>query len=193
MNIDKMIYLVVGRQGSGKTLWMVYRAYKHYLEGLKVYSNIHLKFPYKKLDYNKIVNCEYKNAVIIIDEAQLLLSSRRSMSKVSISIVDGFISMARKNNLKIYLSTQFPFKVDIRIREEKDFMFMCERHAYIGNSWCKILNPDSLPYDVPVMIKIFIQDSFDHNTVEDCLHANPYYPLYDTSQVVRIENLEVKK
>ncbi len=188
-----MIYLVVGRQGSGKTLYMVYRAYQHYKEGLEVYSNIHLNFPYKKLDYNKIVNCEYKDAVIIIDEAQLLLSARRSMSKVSIAICDGFLSMARKNNLKIYLSTQYPFKVDIRIREEKDYIFFCERWAFLSNSWVKILSPDPMPFNVQIMIKLRIQDSFSQNMVEDWIFANPVYPLYDTKQVVKIEGLEGNK
>jgi hypothetical protein len=103
------IHLILGYQGSGKTLYMVLKAYEYYKKGYKIYSNIHFKgIPYEEISLNKVVNCEYRNAVVFIDEIHLLLPSRNSMSKNSRKICDGFLSMVRKAKLEIFGSTQTP-------------------------------------------------------------------------------------
>ena len=42
-----MIHLIIGKQGSGKTLILVRHAYDSYLNGKNVYSNVHLSFKSK--------------------------------------------------------------------------------------------------------------------------------------------------
>ena len=52
-----MIHLVIGRQGSGKSLFLVFKAFECYKKGLTVYSNIHLTYkcnqPLVKIKYKK--------------------------------------------------------------------------------------------------------------------------------------------
>ena len=101
-----MIHLTLGNQGSGKTLYAVAQAYKAYKEGKTIYSNVKLNFPYKTLNYNDIINCNYSNAVLIIDEIHQLLPARNSLSKSSRKICDSFLSMVRKKGTVVPLSQQ---------------------------------------------------------------------------------------
>ena len=63
-----MIHLIEGRQGTGKTLYMVKKAQEFSNEGMTVYSNVHLNCKYKKLNYQDIVDCKLENGIVIIDE-----------------------------------------------------------------------------------------------------------------------------
>ena len=87
-----MISLVIGRQGSGKTLFLVKKAYDYYLEGKTIYSNIKLNFPFKPISLRDIIDCKLRNAVVILDEVHLLLSARNSLSRQNRLICDGFLS-----------------------------------------------------------------------------------------------------
>ena len=183
-----MLHLVVGRQGSGKTLFLVKIAYDDYKKGKTIYSNVHLKFPYKKLNYNDIINCKLQNATVIIDEIHILLPSRNSMQVRSRKICDGFISMIRKKNLEVYGTTQFERKVDIRIRDEKDFYYICSKWSFLNNKWGEILHNQNMSKKIPTMIKLNIIEMFSYAELETSFIANPYYNMYDTNQVIQIED-----
>ena len=185
-----MISLVIGRQGSGKTLFLVKMAYEYYKQGKTIYSNIKLNFPFKAIDYNDIVECRLKNAVVIIDEIHLLLSSRNSLSKISRLIVDGFLSMVRKMGLIIIASTQTERKVDIRFREEKDFLYACNKYAYINGVWQEVLIAENLPKEVPIMIHLDVREEFSMNWISMAFIGNPYFDLFDTTEVVKIKGLD---
>ena len=135
-----MIHLVIGKQGSGKTLFLVKKAYEYYKAGFTIYSNVHLNFPYKKLNYKDIINCKLDNGVVILDEVHLLLPARNSMSTRNREICDSFLSMVRKKKLIIYGTTQTERKVDIRFREEKDFFYMCRKFAFVKKKWEEVLH-----------------------------------------------------
>lgn len=185
-----MISLVIGRQGSGKTLFLVKKAYDYYLEGKTIYSNIKLNFPFKLINYDDIIHCRLKNAVVIIDEVHLLLSSRNSLSVRNRLICDGFLSMVRKMGLNVLASTQTGRKVDIRFREEKDFLYVCNKYAYINNEWIEVLHNQNLNVDIPIMIHLDIREEFSMNWIAMSFIGNSYFNLFDTTEVVKIVRMD---
>ena len=185
-----MISLVIGRQGSGKTLFLVKKAYEYYKEGKTIYSNIKLNFPFKPINYNDIINCRLKNAVVIIDEIHLLLSARNSMSRQNRLICDGFISMVRKMGLNVLGSTQTERKVDVRFREEKDFLYACNKYAYINNKWEEVLHNQNLNKTIPIMICLDVREEFSMNWITMSFLGNNYFNLYNTEEVVKITGID---
>ena len=176
--------MIIGRQGSGKTLLALHKALNYYKRGFNVYSNVAFKFPYKRLKYSDIVECNLSNGVVIVDEAHQLLPSRNSMSKRSRLICDKFISMIRKKRLQVYMTTQTPRKIDIRIREECDYMFMVKKLGFIRGQWVEILT-DELE-KIPIKIIVTMIDMIDYKSVEFDFDANQYYNLYDTAEIIDI-------
>ena len=104
-----MIVLYTGRRGAGKTLSMVKDGYKFSLNGYKVYSNIELGFAeYVENDWIlNIHKTELHDIVLIIDEIQLLIDSRRSARKGNVDF-SYFIQQIRKRNIIILCTTQAP-------------------------------------------------------------------------------------
>lgn len=187
-----MIHLVIGRQGSGKTLFLVKLAYHRYRTGnKKIFSNIHLKFPYKKLKYKDIIKCKLNDSIVILDEIHLLLSARRSMSKINVDICDNFLSMARKQNVEIFGTTQTMRKVDIRYTEEADYIYYCTKFVfdYKKNKWIEVLHTNPFPENVPILIDILIQETYSGETNSVQFLGNGFYKMYDTYEVVRIDGL----
>lgn len=181
-----MIHLIIGRQGSGKTLFMVQKAYDSYLNGKTIYSNVHLNFPFKKLNYKDIVDCKLEDGTVILDEIHLLLPARNSISIRNREICDGFLSMVRKKGLEVYGSTQTERKVDIRFREEKDFFYICNKYAYINKKWSEVLQNENLSRNVPIMIKVDIQEQYSGNWIQQGFIANNYFNKYDTKQIIKV-------
>ena len=183
-----MIHLVLGKQGSGKTLYCVSECKKYYEKGFKIYSNVHLKFPYEKINYMDIINCKYEKAVILIDEAHQLLSSRNSMSSVSRQICDSFLSMLRKKKIILYVTTQTSRKIDVRIRDEVSYVYVCSKFVYVNKTWIEYYQ--DLNKKVPCILSITKIDMFSQNESRISLIANPYYKYYDTHEIILIEGLE---
>ena len=186
-----MIHLILGRQGSGKTLFLIKKAYEYYEQGKTIYSNVHLKFPYKKLDYNDIINCKLENGVVILDEIHLLLPARNSNRVINREICDNFLSMVRKKGLIIFGTTQTERKVDIRFREEKDFLYYCDKFAYVSNQWVQIMHNQNLNKKIKIMIKLQVQEMYSMNITEIFFVGNKYFSMYDTTQIIKIKNIKI--
>ena len=185
-----MIHLVLGRQGSGKTLFLVRQAWLYHKQGKKIYSNVKLNFPFEQLDYKDIIECKYHDAVILLDEIAQLLPSRRSMKSSSVKIVDGFLSMARKLNVDIWGTTQTPRKVDVRFREEADYIYFCDKFAYRKGIWTKVIHNQNLDDDIPIMISLDIQESITMQQLKYSFIGNPFFNAYDTKQIIKVKGLE---
>ena len=186
-----MIHLITGRQGSGKTIFLVKKAYDSYLQGKTIYSNVHLSFPYVKLDYRDIIDCKLENGFVLLDEAHQLLSSRNCMSIVNRTICDSFLSMVRKKGLEVYASTQTPRKIDVRFREETDYFYVCSRWAYLNDTWSEVMHNQDFDKDVPVMIKLECQEQYSNQWIQISFMGNEYYDKFDTKQIIRIKGLSV--
>lgn len=184
-----MIHLVTGMQGSGKTLLLVRKAYEGYLKGKKIYSNVALSFPFSLIDYNDIINCKYENAIVLIDEAHQLLPSRRSMSDININICDGFLSMVRKKGLDIWASTQTQRKIDIRFREESDYIYLCEKWAFLNNKWINVSESVDLTKETPITISVMACQTFSGSIIKLSFSGNCLYGLYDTKQIIQVRGI----
>lgn len=185
-----MIEIILGNQGSGKTLFMVERAYHYYKMGKTIYSNVKLKFPFKPLNYNDIINCKLHNGVVVLDEGHLLLSNRRSMSHHSIKITDSFLGQCRKQNLILLISTQRIRKLDVKIREECDVIYECEKYAFEDDKFVLIEHNQNLDKKIPVVIKVNITKTFNGERGVYHFLGNKFFDMYDTFEIIKIEGLE---
>lgn len=185
-----MIHLVMGRQGSGKTLFMVKKAYETFLRGGTVYSNIKLKFPYKPINIKDIIECKLEDGIVVWDEVHIYLSSRRSMSKASRLICDGFLSMVRKKNLEVYGSTQLLRKVDVRFREEADFYYSCHKFIAYNGKWSISMDNVQRNKEMPIMIMYYVQENFSGSMLKEFFMGNDYFKLFNTREIVMVKGLE---
>lgn len=184
-----MLHLIVGKQGSGKTIYLVKKAKKYHDSGFKVYSNVHLNFPYEKLNYKDIIDCKLENGIVILDEIHQLLPSRNSMSTTSRKICDSFLSMIRKKGLEVFGSTQTPRKVDVRFREEADYFYVATKYAYLNKKWVEVFHNQNLSRNIPIMIKLDITEQFSGTTIQKSFIANEIFSLYDTNQIIKITGI----
>jgi hypothetical protein len=114
-----------GRRGCGKTLTMVKDALNFYNKGWEIYSNFDIAIPYKKLENEHIINInentKIKDCVLLIDEIQTIIDSRRSMRKENLNF-SYFVQQIRKRNIILLCTTQFTKTTDIRLREHTDIV-----------------------------------------------------------------------
>ena len=182
-----MIILVTGSQGAGKTILLTMYAYNAHKAGQTVYSNYTLNFPHQKLDFEKMMRCEYNNATIVISEAHNWgLNSRDAMKEPNKTLVRSFIPQIRKQGVTLFLDTQRWNLVDKALRLQAEIWIMCRKVVLINKKWCEVLQSHQYPDDTPVKIEAdytFI-DSERSYTKE--FIANKYYNMYDTREAVQI-------
>lgn len=179
-----MIVAYRGRRGSGKTACMTRDAYISYLRGKTIYSNYHLNFPYKPLTKDVINNfkeSDISNCVLLVDEIQVLFNSRTFLKKRNMSF-STFIQQTRKRGVDLFFTTQSLRTVDVNIRENVDL------HVYPK----PVRNKDGLV----VMFDLLYYDPYgeedlrgvSNGLVNVFVRATPLFKLYDTSQIISIED-----
>lgn len=186
-----MLWVAIGNQGSGKTVFLIKEAYEYFKKGFKIYSNIHLKFKYEKLNYEKIIKCEYHDCIILLDEIHLLLGSRTSMSKKNDAITTSFCSQLRKQNVTILASSQRLGKIDKRLRSELTFLIECDRYVFQNNQFIyKAYDDRTTDKNTPTFIKCTVTDVNTEQSVKHYFCANEYFNLYDSHEIVIIEGID---
>jgi len=185
-----MIHIIIGNQGSGKTLLMCRLALEAYKKKKTIYSNINFKFPYKKINYNDIIQCNYSNAAVFIDELHLLLPNRRSMSKINIEITNSFISQVRKQNLELYGSSQRFLKNDIKVRDETDYLYECKKYIFQNGVFQNTHTNENLSVKTPIVISAKITEISTMESHNISFVGNPYFKWYDTKEIIKIEGIE---
>jgi len=168
-----MIILVDGNRGMGKTLTAVKEAYAFGTKGYKILSNLKLDFPDKNIewetyrmkdvmDYAKSKN-ELKDIVVLMDELQILLDSRMSMTKRNI-LISYFLMQTRKRNVHIIGTTQYLHQVDKRIRSTCDMFISCK----FDKKTDRVLN------------RIYYNNIISYRSYR----ASDYYSYYDTNFII---------
>lgn len=118
------LYLAIGKQGCGKTAYIVYLAMLYKNKFKKIYSNIKsLKIDYEYV--NKKILSEnlttdthyYDNSIIIFDEIHTYYNSYDYASKEN-RIAQPFFSQLRKRNILCLGTTQYLMNLDVRIRRQ---------------------------------------------------------------------------
>lgn len=164
-----------GNMGSGKTLSLVSEIYKYYKLGYKIYSNVAFSFPHEKLTLADLIEYNQndytlKDCVVVIDEAHIFLDSRTSYAKRNL-VISYFLTQTRKKSVKLFYTTQKIHQIDKRLRENTDIIIECSSFKIKDRLYI-------------VQTKIF---TYDYRIVKKLLYANPYFSLYDTNQVIRLE------
>lgn len=120
---DGRLTLVMGKAGSGKSTYMgmlVKRANKRHMP---VYSNHHV-LGATKLEHTDLGRYNFHDCVIIIDEAQLHYDSRDFKS---FSIENKFFfSNFRHFGIEIYILSQSFEDLDVKIRRQAQYMYICQ-------------------------------------------------------------------
>lgn len=183
-----MILLYTGRRGSGKTLSMVKDAFKFYNSGWQIFSNIDLKFNHEYINESDILkineDSKIQNCVLVVDEIQVLLDSRRSMSNTNVDF-SHFIQQIRKRNIIVLCTTQFSGTVDLRVRQHVDI----EAKPRFNEKYnvCEITYIDLTVADE--------WDLYDEKppSVKLVYNCKPIYELYNTYNIVSVEKKKKKK
>lgn len=125
-----MITANCGPSGTGKSTLMIGRAYQAYLRGVPVWSNIPLYFPYNKLVYASQLE-KIENAYIAADELWITLDARNASSAENKAMTH-LMQQIRKNNVILEYTLQWFKQIDVRVRQNTNYMIMPEyvnRHS----------------------------------------------------------------
>lgn len=164
--------------GGGKTVTAVklaYHSWKKY--GQTIYSNIGLNFPHIKFTkkvFDELMKDKKKlqNVVILLDEMHVYFDSRSSMTKRNKKF-SYFVNQTRKRNVTILGTTQSWRQVDVRFRSRVHKLSYCRRVTSITDPQAIIrietIDPNEDTPSPPLRTEYL---------------ANPYFPLYDTNEIV---------
>ena len=185
----------VGPMRSGKTLAMTLEAYKHSLQGRKVFSNYALSFPYENIDdqmlgdvtkNNRITT--YDGSVICLDEIHVYMDSRNSAAKKN-RLLSYFVTQSGKLDSLVLWSSQFLGQADKRLRLNTQILYRVERYI-IENGQKRLLRQDDKRDD-------FYIDLHKHEFTESpqgmgfvyvktvtLKKPSKYFGLYDTKEKI---------
>ncbi len=122
-----MIYGCFGNVGSGKTVFAVRLAYKAFLKGYTVMSNVKLRFDHEPVNLEKLLKFDINKCVLLLDEAYGFgLESRVSSSLVNRAL-SYFVLQSRKRGVHIIYTSQFYSALDKRIRLLTNRKILCQK------------------------------------------------------------------
>ncbi len=172
--------LYTGRRGCGKTTTLVKDAYAFSCQGWEIITNMNsLSFADDVLDNEEILGLletNRNNFVIVIDEIQTFIDSRRSMRKRNTEFAY-FLQQIRKRNVIILGTTQFARRVDVAFREHVDIVakpqYLEEYPVVMVEYYDRTATEDVffLQDDKPAVVAVL----FDPRQV---------YELFDTEEVI---------
>lgn len=195
-----MIGAFLGNQNSGKTLSMVLFAYRYYIKGYEIYSNVGLNFPYNPLTKSVLEEftknqIQFKKAIFLIDEAYLFFDSRSSISKKN-KIFSYMILQTSKRDINLFVTAQFFKTLDVRFRDHCFFQCFCDRHIYYKDKYISLKTTNRILSD-NMNEYLYIKNTFyvaNENTFNMTLatkkfyiKAKPVFNLYNTREVLAID------
>lgn len=119
---------VVGKPRTGKTLYMVLRAYINYQKGYKIFSNFKCSFA-TRLEMNEMLQIAYTEMernpkMLMIQEIDKIFNSKRATSNEN-TLLGGLTGQSGKRNMDIIWDTQFPHLVDTQVRNITEECITC--------------------------------------------------------------------
>lgn len=173
-----MIALYVGRRGCGKTTTMIKDAYNYKLNGWKVITNMtSVNFVDDVMQGEELLTLlegSERDIVVMIDEIQTLIDSRRSMRKRNVEFTY-YIQQIRKRNVIMLATTQFSIRVDKAFREHVDIeaypRFYPQYPVIVVNYYDKTMGEGGLVLADEALRQIV----FDPTQV---------FPLFDTTETI---------
>lgn len=177
-------YLSIGKQGSGKTLFITRLTVDNYHSNRKIFSNYTLYgLPFKKItlgNEREVANGSidildkldedinyFDNSIMLLDEIHIYLDSLDFMKKNNRRL-HTFFSQLRKRNILLLGTTQYIMNVDIRIRRQCKYVFSMENVK------------DSI-------FKVITNEIDGYYTVEKSdylINLKDYYNYYNTNEII---------
>lgn len=135
-----------GPRGSGKTLSTTYLAAKALMSGHKVWSNYPIDFwgiipgsdpvHYQSIDLDMMdiymMERGLAEGIVVIDEANLWVPGRRSMSKRN-ELINAMVQQIRKRKLTFLAATQNFHSLDSMFRFQTDLHILCSDQSFMGH------------------------------------------------------------
>lgn len=164
------IMVTVGPMGSGKTTVITAMGVlAQQLDKVKLFSNYalsNIEYTYfHPTEFADLMNSEeLNNAVILLDEAYLLMDSRSSGARIN-RLFSAFIYQARKRSVDVYIATHHPDHIDKRIRRAMNFR------------WRPRYNKSTN------IIKVFSKDVQVGHMSTFQIYAPTFWPYFDTNEL----------
>ena len=169
-------YLIIGPQGSGKTLLGVALLFelKKLYPDKKIFSNTNLyNIEYEYYNFDDLLqniktdNNYYDNSIILFDELHIFLNSLDYYKKQN-RLVQGFFSQLRKRKIILIGTSQYILNVDVRIRRQALRVF-------------EIFKRNNNIYEVIIHL---IDGYFTRQIDTLFLKLDKYYNKYNTYEII---------
>lgn len=118
-----VLVFITGQVGAGKTLLLTILATESKREKICNYQVPGAT----KFELPKLLQGEYNQADIFLDEAYLYLESRTSTKSLN-RVMSYVLFQSRKKGLNIFLTAQLASTIDLRFRKLADVVVICENH-----------------------------------------------------------------
>lgn len=189
-----------GGRGSGKTLSMSVEGAIQLISGRKVISNYPLSVKYRgddgqvkgyqsmplKVEDMLTFDEELQDAFILMDEANLWTDSRRSQSLPN-KLITRLLTLIRKRQLSIMVTTQSFSWLDVRLRFQVDLLVECfdmsfRYHALTPGSFISqsVTDISGVFTGRPLWHGDERTERWSRNTRVRILHGTKYWNVYDT-------------
>lgn len=173
---DEGFYLIIGPQGSGKTLLgvaLLFELSKLY-QDKKIFSNTNLyNLEYERYNFDDLLinikndNNYYDNSIMLFDEIHIFLNSLDFYKKDN-RLVQGFFSQLRKRKIILIGTSQYILNVDVRIRRQAKRVF-------------EIFKRNNNIYEVIIHL---IDGYFTRQIDNIFLKLDKYYNKYNTFEII---------
>jgi len=116
---------VCGQKGSGKSTLMTFFADWAWVNYIQIYANYKMEYEHTKINIDMLTNFELKQALVLLDEVYLLLSSEEHRTMFN-RLMTYFFWQSRKRYVDVVISYQYNTSVDPKIRSGADLWIICE-------------------------------------------------------------------
>jgi hypothetical protein len=194
-------YLVIyhGPRRGGKTLSMVFQAIVDMIKGIKVYSNFPIifnifdeKYESQPLNYYEFLaeDPKYQRSTIVWDETAFWAFNRSAQSVFNKFLSLGLILIG-KQELNMYLATQFISMLEKNVRLQADAHIMCTDLSFLYPHLKRGTTISHLMKDISGR---FTGRTFEmtEQIFQRTFHGEPFWHCYSTKQAFDIFEAQQK-
>jgi len=173
MTTEYPIVCILGRRGSGKSLFGVKLADDYHKSGITIFSNYNMTIPHHDIDFNELASFpEYLHDCVIFMDEMHIGSDAYDFWKQRVKNITDFITQIRKRRITLYYMTQVWKQVAKRLRDQTDYIFQCsnlQSNRFIVEIFDR--------YQVP-------PDDYITSIIYD---GSKYYNMFDTNQLITMD------
>lgn len=179
--------VISGSKGAGKSCLLTKLLFTDWRRGRKILANYHLKFPFKPVNIEEMMknNSQLYDVTLGIDEAQLYFDCRLSGSKKN-RLFSYIMLQTRKRHMDMDLISQQLGNLDIRIRNNLDYLYQCRALVRSGQT---LRFATARECDGKVVDAVYVNEyNFGNNTTRKFIfNPKPWFDYFDTDEFFDIE------